>query len=209
MNNILILDTETSGLPADFKAAPSHDNNWPHLVQLAWQCYTPDGELVEEYCQIVKPDGWIIAAEAERTHGISQEAATELGISIESAIKSLMLRLNSCNLIVCHNTGFDKPVVLSEFLRLKNKYPSMQDSAYWIEQVPFFCTMLSTTSLLRIPHPNEYFRNKGQFKWPSLDELHMHLFGSEIAEREEFHDALIDVKATAKCYFHLKKSKAI
>lgn len=205
MNNILILDTETSGLPLDFKSPPSHDNNWPHLVQLAWQCYTPAGDLLEEYCQIVKPNGWTIAAEAEKTHGISLEVATEKGLPIESVIKSLMLRLNDCKVIVCHNTGFDKPVVLSEFLRLKNKFPSMHDSEWWIERVPFYCTMLATTSLLAIPHPNEYFRKKGQFKWPSLDELHAFLFGCAIEGRDNFHDALVDVKGTARCYFELLK----
>lgn len=205
MNDILILDTETAGLPLDFKAAPSHNDNWPHLVQLAWQCYSSDGELLDEYCQIVKPDGWTIAAEAEKTHGISVEVATEKGLTIEAVIKELMLRLNTCKVVVCHNTGFDKPVVLSEFLRLKNKYPSMQDAQYWIEQVPFYCTMLSTTSLLQIPHPNEYFRKQGQHKWPSLDELHNFLFGCAIAGREDFHDALVDVKGTARCYFELQK----
>lgn len=79
----------------------------------------------------------------------------------------------------------------------------MHDSQYWIEQVPFFCTMLSATSLLQIPHPNEYFRKQGQFKWPSLDELHNFLFGCEIEGRESFHDALVDVKGTARCYFEL------
>lgn len=203
MNNILILDTETAGLPINFKAPASHNDNWPHLVQLAWQCYSPHGDLLEEYCQIVKPDGWTIAPEAEKTHGISIEVATEKGLTLESVIKSLMLRLNTCKMVVCHNTGFDKPVVLSEFLRVKKKYPSMQDTTYWIEQVPFFCTMLSTTSLLQIPHPNEYFRKQGQFKWPSLDELHTFLFRCDI-ENRELHDALVDVKATAKCYFELK-----
>lgn len=81
----------------------------------------------------------------------------------------------------------------------------MQDTTYWIEQVPFFCTMLATTSLLGIPHPNEYFRKKGQFKWPSLDELHAFLFGCEIEGRDNFHDALVDVKGTAKCYFWINK----
>ena len=39
-------------------------------------------------------------------------------------------------------------------------------------------------------------------KWPKLEELHIKLFGCNF---EGAHDALDDVRATAKCFFELKR----
>jgi DNA polymerase III epsilon subunit-like protein len=196
--NILVLDTETSGLPKDFKAPYTNTDNWPHIVQLAWQCFTPDGKLIESACDIIQPDGWTIDAEASKTHGIELEYAQLVGIPIAQALSALIMRSRDCKLIVCHNVGFDKSVVFCEIERLSRKL------LFQPIRTPFYCTMLETADLVCIEHPHEYFRSKGQYKWPSLDELHMFLFGEPIAGRE-VHDALVDVKACARCYFELQR----
>ena len=54
--------------------------------------------------------------------------------------------------------------------------------------------MLNTTKLCKIP-------GKYGYKWPTLSELHMFLFGNGF---EGAHDALNDVLACAACYFELK-----
>ena len=43
---ILIFDTETTGLPHNKTAPVSDVDNWPRLVQIAWQLHEPDGKLV-------------------------------------------------------------------------------------------------------------------------------------------------------------------
>jgi hypothetical protein len=50
----------------------------------------------------------------------------------------------------------------------------------------------------------EYCALPGNYgtKWPKLQELHSKLFGSPF---EGGHDALVDVRACAKCYFELRK----
>jgi len=44
----LIFDTETTGLPKDFKAPITDADNWPRCVQIAWQLHDDMGNLVEQ-----------------------------------------------------------------------------------------------------------------------------------------------------------------
>ena len=44
------------------------------------------------------------------------------------------------------------------------------------------------------------------YKWPKLFELHQKLFGVGF---EEAHDAGVDIRATAKCFWELRKLKVL
>ena len=44
---IFFFDTETTGLPINLNAPVSYLNNWPRLVQLAWQVYDENECLIE------------------------------------------------------------------------------------------------------------------------------------------------------------------
>ena len=54
----------------------------------------------------------------------------------------------------------------------------------------------------------EYCQLPGKYgyKWPTLSELHIKLFGEDF---EGGHDALEDVKACAKCLFELQNRQLI
>lgn len=41
----LIFDTETTGLPKKWKAPLDDFDNWPRMVQLAWQCHDIEGNF--------------------------------------------------------------------------------------------------------------------------------------------------------------------
>ena len=43
----LIFDTETTGLPKNWRAPISDTENWPRCVQLAWQVHDELGNLIE------------------------------------------------------------------------------------------------------------------------------------------------------------------
>lgn len=49
----LFFDTETTGLPRDWKAPVTNTANWPRMVQLAWLLYEPDGKLGESDNHII------------------------------------------------------------------------------------------------------------------------------------------------------------
>ena len=54
----LVFDTETTGLPKQYNAPLTDFDNWPRLVQLAWQLHDDKGQLAEilgiEYVKINK-----------------------------------------------------------------------------------------------------------------------------------------------------------
>ena len=56
----LIFDTETTGIPHN-KTAPITDlDNWPRVVQLAWQLHDQKGRLLSQHNYIIKPEGFDI-----------------------------------------------------------------------------------------------------------------------------------------------------
>ena len=83
--------------------------------------------------------------------------------------------------------SFDEKIVGAEFLRSKMKNSVTTKSK--------ICTMLSSIDYCAIKGP---FGNK----WPKLSELHFKLFGTGF---EEAHNAAVDINATAKCFWELKR----
>ena len=84
---ILVYDTETTGLPRDWNAPLTDGENWPRLVQLAWQLHSPDGKLVSRGNRIVRPDGFTIPFNAAKVHGITTERAEAEGVDLDSALE--------------------------------------------------------------------------------------------------------------------------
>lgn len=189
----LFFDTETTGLPRDYKAPVTAVDNWPRLVQIAWLLYDDAGTEIEAAAHIIKPDGFVIADAAARIHGISHQRATDEGVPIDKALDRLseVIPARQVDYVVAHNMAFDEKILGAEFIRLG--WPN------WLEKKQRLCTMQASTT---------YCALKGQYgpKWPKLRELHQKLFGSEF---EEQHNAAADIQATVKCFFELKRLKII
>jgi len=183
----LFFDTETTGLPRNWKAPLTQLNNWPRLVQLAWLLYDDQENLVSEGNRIIKPEGFTIPKGATAVHGISTSFALEHGSRLVSVLEDFSLIVNQSNLLVAHNMNFDEKILGAEYLRVG--LPTK------LFNTPRLCTMETTTDFCQIPG------NYG-YKWPRLAELHQTLFGSDI---QDAHDASVDVKACARCYFELLK----
>lgn len=192
----LFFDTETTGLPKS-RNARNHDvENWPRLIQLSWLLKGHDGpreiDLPKDKMvvrnRLVIPWGFDIPPEATKVNGITSAMASEEGISIQEALYEFMVAVEMADLLIGHGVYFDKSVVGAELIRLG------MESAYEIfKAVKRFDTMQKSTKICMLPHKNG---RKG-YKWPSLQELHKHLFGVEF---EDAHDAYADVQATVKCY---------
>ncbi len=194
---VLVYDTETTGLPKDYKAPHTDVDNWPRLVQLSFQLLsiqTPESEpqLIRELDFIIKPDGFEIPKESSNIHGITQEIANEKGVTIKRALKYFVESLQECDYVVAHNVEFDRKIVGAEFVRMGIK-PNCSSR----ESI---CTKELGTDLCKIPNPYSW---GGQYKWPSLQELHKHLFGVGF---EDAHNSKVDVEATVKCFFEMVKT---
>lgn len=189
--DLLFFDCETCGLPKDYKAPVEALDNWPRIVSLAWLAYE-DEKLVSEVCYITKPFGWTIPAEAIKVHNITNEMANDEGVEIERICEAFRKRAQLSDLLVAHNYSFDSRVVAAELLRCGH--------SGILQNIPWICTMHASTNFVGIP--NKW----GGCKWPKLSELYEKLFETQFSGA---HDALADVRATAKCFFELQKRGVI
>lgn len=187
---ILFFDTETTGLPKDWNAPLEQLDNWPRLVQIAWQVYSSNGDLLEEHEHVIKPIGFTIPSQASAVHKITTETALEIGVDLLTILKVFSSSVKSCGLMVAHNYSYDYNIMGSELLR-----NGLENSLHKKEHI---CTMNASTEFCKIPGSRGY-------KWPKLEELYNILF------KESFnaHDALDDVKATARCFWELFNKKLI
>ena len=184
----LIFDTETTGIPHN-KTAPLTDlDNWPRLVQLAWQLHDHQGKLLSQHSYIIQPDGFDIPFKAEQIHGISTQRAQEEGEKLSEVMAAFIKDLDNTKLLIGHNIEFDINIIGAEYIRLSLK----PDFFLGLERLD---TGIAST---------EYCQLKGgiggKLKMPRLNELHQKLFGKDI---EDAHDAAYDVDATARSFFGL------
>jgi DNA polymerase III subunit alpha len=114
----LIFDTETTGLPRSYKAPISDSQNWPRIVQLAWQLHDEKGELLEQSEYLVHPDGFDIPFESERIHGISTALALEEGLPLKEVLDRFENALKKARFVVGQNVDFDIKVTGAELYRL-------------------------------------------------------------------------------------------
>jgi len=187
-NLYLFFDTETTGLPNNWGAPTSDAENWPRMVQLAYLFCEEGGHVISMGNFIMKPDGYKIPEGASKVHGITTEIAEKRGVLVHGVLKNLNSLIWMATHLVAHNIDFDKKIVGAEFLRAK-----MRDVILTRELI---CTMKSSTDFCEIPGM------RGGYKWPKLVELHTKLFDKGF---EDAHDAFADIKATAKCFWELKK----
>ena len=103
----LIFDTETTGLPQNWKAPLTDFNNWPRCVQLAWQVHNIEGKLVEVKNYIIKPEGYDIPFNAEKIHGISTGRANKQGMPLAEVLAEFVKDVEKCKFVVGHNVSFD------------------------------------------------------------------------------------------------------
>ncbi|NTV05903.1 MAG: 3'-5' exonuclease [Chlorobiaceae bacterium] len=187
----LFFDTETTGLPRNWGASVTDIDNWPRLVQLAFILYDGDGNKKSEGDFIIKPEGFVIPSSAAQIHGITTDRAVLEGMPLREVLQSFQSLVAEAQVLVAHNISFDEKIVGSELIRagMLNPLPSKIK----------ICTMESATDFCALKGP---YGNK----WPKLSELYYQLFGTEF---NEMHNAALDIEATAKCFWELKKRGVI
>jgi DNA polymerase III epsilon subunit-like protein len=183
----LIFDTETTGLPTSRAAPPSDVDNWPRVVQLAWQTFDTRGKKTGGRSFVIRPDGFAIPEEAVRVHGISTVIAKRKGVPIVKALAAFEEALKKASVVVAHNFQYDGNTVAAEFYRVGIRKP--------FDHKTQVCTMEVSTEYCALP-------GRYGFKWPTLPELHSKLFRESARET---HNAAADVAICSKCFFELKR----
>ncbi len=180
----LIFDTETTGLPLRDDAPLTDFENWPRVVQIAWQLHDADGSLIEVKDFVVKPDGFDIPFNAAKVHGITTEVAEHYGVPLEEAMAEFSAAVKKSKYLVGHNVQFDLNAVGCEYLRLEQE--NILEGKATIdtgEETRDYCQLQGGRG--------------GGFKMPKLEELHHKLFGEGFAEA---HNAAADVEATTRAF---------
>lgn len=199
MTRILLLDTETNGLPRNRYAPPSTPNNWPAILQLSWATYIlgADGRTLTQ--ESVRDLGLALPAdeawnpEAAAIHGISEVEARS-GTPVVEGLQELQAALRTANVVVAHNLAFDKPILRAAAYRagIRDFWPSVASG-----RLREFCTMEGTRDLLRLPSEHE---KATRWKAPRLNELHTWLFGHPYdISGATLHSSASDVQCLASC----------
>ncbi|KQC32009.1 DNA polymerase III subunit alpha [Nonlabens sp. YIK11] len=184
----LIFDTETTGLPKRWDAPYTDVDNWPRVVQIAWQLHDDMGNMVDHQDYLIQPDGYDIPYDSERIHGISTALAQKEGKPLLEVLEKFNDALAMTNFVVGQNLQFDLNVTGAEFIRAQ-----MENN---LQEIPVLDTCTEhTAQLCQIPGGRG-----GKFKLPTLTELHEFLFKEPFGEA---HNATADVEATTRCFFEL------
>ncbi len=184
----LIFDTETTGLPKRWDAPFTDVDNWPRVIQIAWQLHDDMGKMVDHQDYLITPDGFDIPYDSERIHGISTALAQKEGVALQVVLEKFKEALSQTRFVVGQNLKFDLNVTGAEFERtgLSNK----------LQEIPVLDTCTEhTAQLCQIPGGRG-----GKFKLPTLTELHEFLFQVPFGEA---HNATADVEATTRCFLEL------
>lgn len=188
----MFLDTETTGIPEQktfnryFEPYYTNYYDDARMIELGYLITDDVGNKIKEESFIIKPNGFEI--KNSHIHGITTEIAMKKGVHIRNALEILYTDLQTVEKLICHNTNFDKHILLSECYR---EYRSETNIITKLKKITKQCTM-------------EMGKKKYNFeKPPKLVELYKKIFG---AEPVQTHRALSDVYLCYDCYFNFHKS---
>jgi len=198
---ILLLDTETNGLPKNRFAPPSEFNAYPAILQLSWAIYRVDGLRLTS----VQSRDIGIALDptipwdtgAAKIHGLS-EAEARHGTSAYDALTELATALRAVDVVVAHNLAFDKPVIRAAGYRTG----VAELRQLWPVNIKELCTMKATKDLVQLPATaaQAKYADLGPYKAPKLNELYAWLYGHVYdISGATLHSAKSDTHCLAQC----------
>ena len=206
--NILIVDTETTGLSKAKMITEKTLHLWPHIVQFSYVIYNNEtNTLLKTVDHIVKvPDSIVISEENSNIHGITDTISKTSGKNIESVLSEFMEDYNNADIVVAHNMEFDFNIIKVEFMRqIYNDKTSISEKEELTQKLNFLkgskklcCTMQESIELCNIKALSK--DGKEYVKFPSLSELHKHLFS---VVPKKLHNSLNDVLICLRCFYKM------
>ena len=180
-NNVMVLDTETTGFPSSRNPQELDKFNSARLIELGYIIFDKSGKDIKKYDNLIIPDNFVITNTF--IHGIKQENALKNGKNINEVLDQLTLDLKNVDGIICHNISFDMAIILSEAYRA-NKLELVK----LINEKLHICSMAIG---------KKFMKND---KNPKLIELYKFLFNKDFIQD---HRALSDCVACSECYFSM------
>lgn len=196
--NILVFDTETTGL-ADFRA-PVDALSQPWPVQIAGILFDEKGKRRATLEIIVKPE-CPISPDAEKVHGLTLDICEAVGYSALVGCNMFYRLLSKADMVVAHNFQFDRLIMRAA----AHRSGFSTDDFFAPKQQ--FCTMQQSKDICRLP-PSDKMLAKGMKgpKVPSLAEAYQHFFKRGFSDA---HTALADAEACAEIFWELVNNHGI
>lgn len=193
---ILIIDTETSGLPKRigfnqyYKYTDSDKYSSSRLIEIACVLCDQEGKIVRAGEWLIKPDGFSLPTKITELTGITDEELEKNGMRFADVAVQFQDFIDKADILVMHNAAFDVSIIAAECYR-----QGFEALAERVASIPVFCTMEKGKHFTQLRLP------RGDLKPPRLQELYHHFFGENFGGA---HRAMNDVSATAKCYFKMR-----
>lgn len=209
LRNILIFDTETTGLPLDDSASweslsgdnknQYNRNGYPRIAQLSWLLINENGQHLSDGDYYICPDLWVMPEETSQFNGIWQKDLLKKGKPLIEVLQMFRDDVVNADYICGHNLEYDINALEGEFSRAEDDHLSSMLTK------PVLDTMKTTVEFCAIPYPADKPRKYDtgcDYKYPKLSELYHKLFGKDF---EGAHNSANDVSATAECLVELIK----
>lgn len=158
---------------------PSDDPRQPHVIQLAMILFDMEGREVARWANLVKPGAGAVMA--------------------PEAFDAFAEMVAAAKLMVGHNESFDR--------RMMRIMAARHKGFKWEPPIPNFCTLYRSKFIMKLP-PTDRMQAAGIFtyKSPNLGECIAHFFKEELIGA---HDALADVEACMKVFWHLVRNEGV
>ena len=185
----LIFDCSANGNPKSWSASHRDTFNWPRLAHISWLLIDDHGKLLDQSDDLIKIEGFDFSPEMEERHKVTKEQLLSDGKPLTDSLKRFDKAVLEADYVFAHNLNFNLGVLISEYIR-----SDMDTQLYTAES---FCLMHESTYFCQIPG------RRGNFKWPSLTELHKKIFNRPY---KDANNALADVNAASRCFIVLYKT---
>jgi DNA polymerase III epsilon subunit-like protein len=205
---IIVVDTETTGLPNTKMINEKTLNLWPYIVQFSYIVYNNEtNTLLKTVDHIIKvPDSVVISEENSNIHGITDLISKTKGTNISNVLNEFMEDYNNSNIVVAHNMEFDLNIIKVELMRqiYNNNHSTIEKENYTQNlnclksSNKLCCTMHESIDICNIKAISK--AGKEYIKFPSLSELHNHLFN---IVPKNLHNSLNDVLICLRCFYKL------
>lgn len=185
---LLSFDTEVTGMPKP--RLPLDDPSQPRIVQLGAVLVDENGQIVETFDRLIRPDGWHVPEEMAEIHGWTTEICAARGVPMKSALAEFTDLVRKARTVTAYNLEFDHQMLAIECLanELDDPLSEAENS---------FCAMRLCADLLRIPD------GRGGHRFVRLQDAHQRLFGTD---QEKPHCALADSIACSRIVFEARRA---
>jgi DNA polymerase-3 subunit epsilon len=210
--NVLVFDTETTGLLPKVTPENIHSAEMPRIIQLSYilfdTCSYDVKKIGNHYIKL--EDGIEIPPLITEITGIHPETCKTRGVDITDALIDFYNTAMEADCIVGHNVAFDIRMLECEiernYFKLEPVVPliiSLFNPMYMrVKNMDVICTMKESIHICNIIKVDKNGRSYKKF--PKLCEVYLHLFKNV---PEHLHNAMIDVVACLRCFLKVYMNK--